>query len=106
MFFAAWNERETSHGSPTFFANKKVYSSFVDNHHGDKHVAVWIPTLPGYQAALIDAEPGKFFRPPYVGVKGWVGIELGLVDDEELAAHLLQAWQIVTAKRTTRRGSS
>jgi hypothetical protein len=92
-----------SHGAPTFFANKKVYTTFVNNHHNDGHVAVWIPTLPGYQAALIDAEPKKFYKPPYVGVKGWVGVELDRVDDEELASHILQAWQLITAKKPRRR---
>ena len=55
---------------------------FADNHHGDAHVAMLIPAGPGVQAALIEEEPLVYFRPPYVGVAGWVGVELSRVDDE------------------------
>lgn len=65
-----------SHGEPTFFVRKKVYVMFANNHHNDGHVAVWIPVPPGMQEMLIHTSPRTFFRPPYVGVKGWVGIEL------------------------------
>jgi hypothetical protein len=55
-----------SHGAPTFFVHKKVYAMFVNNHHNDGHVALWIPAAPGFQATLIHTWPEKFFRPPYV----------------------------------------
>ena len=92
-----------SHGAPTFFVRKKVYAMFANNHHKDGHVAVWIPAAPGFQAMLISTWPGKFFRPPYVGVRGWVGIELGSVDDEELASHLRDAWSLVAPKKLLQR---
>ncbi|HWZ80968.1 MAG TPA: MmcQ/YjbR family DNA-binding protein, partial [Terriglobales bacterium] len=41
-----------SHGAPTFFVAKKVYATFVNNHHNDGHIAVWIPVAPGLQATL------------------------------------------------------
>ena len=88
-----------SHGEPTFFVAKKVYVMFANNHHNDGHVAVWIPAPPGLQATLIKTEPKKFFRPPYVGVRGWVGIELAEVDDEELASHICEAWRLISPKR-------
>jgi hypothetical protein len=47
---------------------------------------------------LIASSPETFFRPPYVGVKGWVGIELALIGDEELAAYILEAWKLVAPK--------
>ena len=65
-----------SHGEPTFFVHKKVYAMFANNHHDDGHVTVWMPVAPGLQATLIKTEPETFFMPPYVGVRGWVGIEL------------------------------
>jgi hypothetical protein len=92
-----------SHGEPTFFVRKKVFAMFANNHHNDGHVAVWIPTAPGNQEALITAWPEKFFRPPYVGVRGWVGIELDVVDDEELAPHLVDAWRLIAPPATVRR---
>lgn len=88
-----------SHGEPTFFAGKKVFCMFANNHHGDGHIAVWVPAPLGAQAALIEASPEKFFRPPYVGDKGWIGIELNKVRDKELAAHVLTAWRLVTPKK-------
>src|SRR5438876_10049452 len=83
-----------SHGEPTFFVGKKVYAMFASNHHKDGHIAVWIPVPPGLQATLLKTEPGKFFMPPYVGVRGWVGVELGAVSDEELGYHLSEAWRL------------
>src|SRR5262245_14816356 len=54
-----------SHGAPTFFADKRVYAMFVDNHHNDGHLALWIPVPDGSQATLIKTEPKKFYMPPY-----------------------------------------
>lgn len=86
-----------SHGAPTFFAKKRAFTMFMDNHHNDGHLAVWTAAAPGQQAALIALSPKTYYRPPYVGVKGWVGIELAEIDDEELAVHLTDAWRIVIA---------
>jgi hypothetical protein len=68
---------------------------FANNHHNDSHIAVWIPVAPGLQATLLKTEPDKFFMPPYVGVRGWVGIELDAVSDEELGFHLCEAWRLI-----------
>jgi hypothetical protein len=88
-----------SHGEPTFFVAKKVYAMFANNHHNDGHIAVWIPAAPGLQAMLVKNSPEKFYRPPYVGVRGWIGIELERVSDEELAMHLGEAWRLIAPKR-------
>ena len=87
-----------SHGEPTFFVGKKVYAAFSNNHHNDGHVAVLVPAPPGVQAMLIEASPEKFYKPPYVGVRGWVGIELDRIDDQELASHINQAWRLIAPK--------
>jgi hypothetical protein len=97
-------EEKLSHGEPTWFVRKKVFVMFANNHHNDGHVAVWVPTLPGMQASLIEASPETFFRPPYVGVKGWVGIELDRIGDEALALHVLEAWRMVAPKKLTHAG--
>ena len=91
-------EEKLSHGEPTWFVRKRVFVMFANNHHKDGHVAVWLPTPPGMQENLIAASPDTFFRPPYVGVKGWVGIELDRVSEDELAAHILEAWTMVAPK--------
>jgi hypothetical protein len=87
-----------SHGEPTFFVRKKVFAMFSNNHHNDGHIAVLIPAAIGIQAVLIESSPEKFYRPPYVGVRGWVGIELDRVSDEELAFHIHEAWRLIAPK--------
>jgi hypothetical protein len=88
-----------SHGEPTFFVRKKVYAMFANHHHGDGHVAVWVPAPPGSQEALIGTWPQTFFRPPYVGMRGWVGIDLEHIGDDDLAAHLVEAWRLAAPRR-------
>ncbi len=88
-----------SHGEPTFFAGKRTFAMFSDNHHNDGHVAVMIPAEPGVQEELIATDPATYYRPPYVGSAGWVGIELGRIDDEELGAHLIEAHRFILRKQ-------
>jgi len=88
-----------SHGEPTFFTPKRVFAMFSNNHHGDGHVAVWIPAASGVQEALIAEAPDTYFRPPYVGVSGWVGVELSKVDDEQLGALIREAFQLMNAPK-------
>ncbi|MDP9170978.1 MAG: MmcQ/YjbR family DNA-binding protein [Acidobacteriota bacterium] len=88
-----------SHGEPTFFTGGKVFAMFSDNHHNDGHVAVMVPAPPGFQAALIDESSRKYYKPPYVGVRGWIGINLNCVDDEELAEHVLEGWRMIAPRK-------
>jgi len=88
-----------SHGEPTFFVKKKVFAMFSNNHHSDGHIAVVVPAPPGIQAMLIETSPDKFYKPPYVGARGWVGIELDRISDEELAFHLREAWRMIAPKK-------
>ncbi len=91
-----------SHGAPTFFARRKVFCMFANNHHNDGHIAVWIPAAPGAQGTLIHSDPATYFRPPYVGVKGWVGVELSQVSDEDLAVHLHEAHHLIAPPKAKR----
>jgi hypothetical protein len=88
-----------SHGEPTFFVRKKVFAMCSTNHHNDGHFAVVIPAAIGVQAAVIDAEPLKFYKPPYVGGRGWIGIELERVNDKELTLHLKEAWRLMAPEK-------
>ncbi len=88
-----------SHGEPTFFVGKRVFTMFANNHHDDGHVAVWLPVPEGMQPMLIEADPEKFYKPPYVGVRGWVGIELAEIDDEEMRHHIQTAWRLIAPKK-------
>ncbi len=88
-----------SHGEPTFFVRKKVFAMCSINHHNDGHIAVVIPAAIGVQAALIEASPDKFYRPPYVGGAGWVGVEIPRVSDKELRLHLHEAWRLIAPEK-------
>lgn len=88
-----------SHGEPTFFVRKKVFTMFANNHHNDGRIAVWIPVAQGFQGPLLEASPEKFFYPPYVGKSGWVGIHLDRMEDDELASHIRQAWLLIAPKK-------
>src|SRR5687768_9274369 len=88
-----------SHGEPTFFVRKKVFVMFANNHHDDGHIAVWLPVPSGLQTTLIDTTPDTYFKPPYVGVRGWVGIELDRIPDKDLTFHIQVAWELIAPKR-------
>ena len=89
-----------SHGEPTFFAGgKKVFAMCSINHHNDGYIAVVVPAAIGIQAALIEESSEKFYKPPYVGGAGWVGIELDRVSDQELALHINEAWRLIAPKK-------
>jgi hypothetical protein len=93
-----------SHGEPTWFAAKRVFCRFSNNHHNDGHVAVVVPVAEGAQGALLKQAPKTYYYPPYVGVSGWIGIELAEIGDDELGAHLSEAWKLISqrAKRPRR----
>jgi hypothetical protein len=87
-------------GTATFRAGDRMFAHFNDNHHNDGRIAVWCAAPPGAQETLIDAAPGRFFRPPYVGHKGWVGIDLGPeVDWDEVAWVLENACRSVASRK-------
>src|SRR5436305_7245363 len=65
-----------SHGAPTWWARKRTFMMFADNHHGDGRVALWCAASKDEQETLVAADPDYFFVPPYVGVGGWIGIRL------------------------------
>jgi hypothetical protein len=74
-----------SHGAPTFFIRgKRPFVMVLTNHHGDGRFAIWCPAPTGLQQMLVEADPERFFVPPYVGHRGWLGVRLdrGLDWDE------------------------
>jgi YjbR protein len=87
-----------SHGEPTWFAGKgKVFAMLDDHHHGATHLAVWLPQPFGAQEALIGSDPERFFRPPYVGVSGWVGVVLDTGPDWDAVAALVREAYLTVA---------
>ena len=85
-----------SHGAPTFFVEKDkgVFAMFMDNHHYDGEIAVWLAAPPGLQAALIEDAPETYFKPPYVGAGGWIGVRLDRIKDQALTIHIRKSWEL------------
>ena len=90
-----------SHGAPSFFVrDKKCFVMLLDNHHGDGRFAIWCAAPPGNQELLVQADPERFFRPPYVGHRGWLGMMLhGKVDWDEVAGIVEDAFAAVAPKK-------
>ena len=90
-----------SHGSPSFFIReKRCFLMVVDDHHGDGIFGIWCAAPPGNQELLIDADSSRFFRPPYVGHRGWLGVRLNDgVDWDELEGIVEDAFAVVAPKR-------
>ena len=61
-------------------------------------MAVWLPARPGVQEALIEEAPETYFRPPYVGSSGWIGVELSKVNDDQLGALIREAFRLISSK--------
>jgi hypothetical protein len=95
---ASWN-RFGSHAQ--FQVRKKTFGYFLDNHHGDGKVSLCCKVIPGDNAALVAADPTRFYLPAYVGSKGWVALRLdvGKVDWEEARELLVGSYLLVAPKR-------
>ncbi len=93
-------EERLSHGEPAWFVQgKKTFVMSADQHHDDR-VAFWCAAPPGAQEVLVSAEPDRFFRPPYVGGRGWLGVYLDVTMDwDEIADIVEDAYRVVAPKR-------
>jgi hypothetical protein len=89
-----------SHGEPAWFVGGKLFATTADHHHDDR-LSLWCAAPLGAQEALVAAAPERFFRPPYVGHFGWLGIYLDVevIDWEELMMILEGAYRLVAPKR-------
>ena len=79
-----------SHGSPTFFAGRRSFVMFVDNHHRDGRLALWCAAAAGVQETLVAADPERYFVPPYVGHRGWIGVRLDRGFDRDEIAGIIE----------------
>ena len=88
-----------SHSSPTFFV-RRTFVMFHDDHHGDGRLAIWCAAPDGAQALMVESEPERFFVPPYVGHRGWLGVRLDVdVDWDEVAAIVEDAYRTVAPRK-------
>lgn len=89
-----------SHGEPTWFVRGKTTFVNYANHHHDDRLAFWCAAPDGAQEALVAAHPDRFFRPPYVGHRGWLGVYLDVpVDWDEIADLVAAAYCRVAPKK-------
>ncbi len=90
-------EEYLSHGSPNFRVRKgKTYATYVVNHHGDGRIALWLNAPEGAQSHYAGSEPRHFFVPPYVGPRGWLGVNLDTgVSWKRIAALVREAYEKV-----------
>jgi hypothetical protein len=103
-----------SHGAPTFFVRgKRAFLMVLTDHHGDGRFAIWCAAPDGIQQILVEADPERFFVPPYVGHRGWLGVRLDRgLDWAELAGIAEDAYaevapaKLVEAARTGDRGAA
>ena len=83
-------EEFVSHGSPNFRVRGKTFAAYCVNHHGDGRMALWLNAPAGAQALYVREEPRHFFVPPYVGPRGWIGVELNKGIAWKRVAHLVR----------------
>lgn len=84
----------------TFRVRDKIFAMFMDDHHGDGRVAMWCKAPRGLQEDLVEADPDRFFVPPYVGVHGWIGMRLdGEVEWDEVAGLVEDGYRMTAPKR-------
>ena len=91
-----------SHGEATWFVNgKKVFVQMSDHHHDDRLSFVCAAPA-GVQAELIESEPDRFYRPPYVGGRGWLGVylDVGVIDWDEIEAIVIEAFRVIAPPKS------
>jgi hypothetical protein len=80
-----------SHGAPTFFVRgKRAFVMVVNDHHGDGRFAIWCAAGKGVQELLVQADAERFFVPPYVGHRGWLGFRLDRALDLDEVAGIVE----------------
>jgi hypothetical protein len=88
-------------GEPTFRVRKKMFAMFASakNHHGAGRDALWVNAPLGVQEHLVASDPTTYFVPPYAGVKGWIGLDLAKVGEDDLRAHVTGSYCMVAPKK-------
>lgn len=88
-------------GDPTFRVRDRISAM---EKRGDGRISLWCKAPPGSQAVLIGADPERFFVPPYVGQKGWVGVRLDRDPDwDEVAELVRRSYRLIAPKRLAAR---
>lgn len=88
-----------SHSEPTWFAGKRSFVMYANYHHGNR-LAFWCAAPEGALELMLELRPQNIFKPPYVGVRGWLGVYLDVpVDWDEIADIVRDAYlKVATPK--------
>ena len=99
-FGLAEAEERLSHGSPAFFVRQRQFVHYWNDHHGDGMHALWCAAPAGAQEMLVAADPELFFVPPYVGFRGWIGLNLDRAEGvDDIAGAIENAYRTVAPPR-------
>jgi hypothetical protein len=93
-----------SHGEPAWFVRGKLFATWEDHHHGDPIVGLWVKGAPGLQELLVENEPARYYRPKYVGHKGWIGVNMepagrGGIDWGQVEDLIRDSWRMTAPTR-------
>lgn len=88
-------------GEPTFRVRNKLFAMFANagNHHGEGRCSVWVKSTPVNQDLLLHSDADRFFKPPYVGPSGWIGVYLDNQPDWKAVAEILRDGYALTAPK-------
>jgi predicted DNA-binding protein (MmcQ/YjbR family) len=93
--------REDANGHAMFAVRGKKFAYFLNDHHGDGIVSVCVKVTPGQGVALMGADDDRFYRPAYMGPRGWIGLrlDLGEVDWAEVRSLVTGSYRLQAPKR-------
>lgn len=94
-------EEKEAWGEPTFRVRDRIFAMYASpaNHHGAGRAALWCKAQVGVQETLVRSDPARYFVPPYVGPRGWIGLTLALLDDDTVSAHVLESYALIAPKK-------
>jgi predicted DNA-binding protein (MmcQ/YjbR family) len=97
-------KRETSGRHATFRVRGRTFAYFLDDHHGDGMVGLTVKAAPGVAERLVEEDPERFYRPAYLGRRGWVGRRLDLddADWDEVTGLLVESYCLCAPKSLAR----
>ncbi len=91
-------EEKVSRDTPVFCVGGRQFAMVVDDHHGAECAGVWMKCADGLQDDLVRSDEGRYFVPPYLGSKGWIGIRIDARADWKSIDALLQDAHAITAR--------
>jgi hypothetical protein len=97
-------DREITGRHAAFRVRGRTFVYFLDDHHGDGIVGVNAKAAPGVAEALVADDPARFYRPAYLGHRGWVGLRLDTdaVDRDEVTGVVVESYRLCAPRTLAR----